>query len=178
MKTYLKLSFVFFALIMMSVQVNAQKIKFGHSDTNAIFEKMPEAKDIQKKLQAETEKIQNRITAMQTEYQQLVQEYTENEQLVAASPEKWSAADKSDKESAIRSLEERITKYQQNAQVSLQQKQSDLIAPIQKKIQDAVSKIRKEEGFLIIFDDQVLLDYDQEAVIDINPMLKKEMGLQ
>ena len=178
MKTYFKLSFVILSLILFSVQSFAQKIKFGHSNTNAIFELMPEAKEVQKQLEAESKKIQNRLVSMQTEYQQLIQEYGENEQLVAASPEKWSAADKADKESAIRGLEERVTKYQANAQSSLQEKQMKLYEPIRTRIQDAIRKVRQDNGLIIVFEDQVLLDYDENAVIDVNPMIKKELGLQ
>ena len=178
MKTYFKLSIAVFTLILFSSQSFAQKIKFGHSNTNEIFELMPEAKEVQTQLEAESKKIQDRLIAMQTEYQQLIQEYAENEQLLAASPEKWSAADKADKEAAIRGLEERVTKYQSNAQTSLQETQMKLYNPIRTKIQNAIKKVRQDNGFIIIFEDQVLLDYDEKTVIDVNPMIKKELGLE
>jgi outer membrane protein len=178
MKTYFKLSIAVLALILFTGQSQAQKIKFGHSNTTEIFELMPEAKEAEKALQEEQQKIQSRIMTMQTEYQELIQEYTENEQLVPQSPEKWSAADKADKEAAIRSLEQRITTYQSNAQSSLQEKQSELYKPILEKIENAIEKIRKENGYTIIFDDNVLLSFDKETVTDVNPMIKKELGLQ
>ncbi len=177
MKTILRTQTLIIAIMLMAGATFAQNIKFGHTNTTSILEQMPEAKEAQKALEAEQKKIQERLIAMQTEYQALIQEYSENEQLVAASPEKWSAADKSDKETAIKNLEERITKYQNNAQSSLQAKQMELFEPVLKKVEDAIEKIRKEKGFTIIFDDKVLLKYDDKQVIDINPMLKKELGL-
>lgn len=177
MKTYINLSLLAFALILFSGQTQAQKIKFGHSNTNEIFELMPEAKEAEKALKKEQEKIQERIKAMQNEYQRLIQEYTENEQLVPQSPEKWSTADKADKEAAIRSLEQRITRYQTNAQSSLQEKQSEFYSPILEKIEKAIEKVRKDNGYTIIFDDNTLLSFDKEAVTNVNPMVKKELGL-
>lgn len=177
MKTFFKIHIVIIALVLFSGHSYAQKVKFGHSNTAEIFELMPESKEAQKALEAEQQKVQERMIAMQTEYQELIQEYAENEQLRPESPEKWSAADKADKEAAIRGLEDRITKYQSNAQSSLQEKQSELYQPILTKIEDAIKKVRKENGFTIIFDDNVLLDFDEEQVIDVNPMIKKELGL-
>ncbi len=177
MKTFLKINITILSVLIFTGFSFAQKIKFGHSNTSAIVELMPEAKAAQKALEAEQTKIQEKMVAMQTEYQSLIQEYTENEQLRPESPEKWSAVDKADKESAIRALEERITKYQGNAQSSLQAKQTELFQPVLKKIEDAIEKVRKEQGFTIIFDDNVLLKFDENQVIDVNPMVKKELGL-
>lgn len=176
MKTILKTG-IFIALIATVTQISAQKYKFGHTDSQKILQQMPELKDAQKKLQAEQKKIEERLLSMRTEYQNKVQAYMENEQLAAESPEKWDALTKADKEAEITSLEERITKYQTNAEQSLITKQEELYQPILKKIKDAIKDVAEEGNYIYIFDVNALLYYSETKSTDVTPMVKKKLGI-
>ncbi len=176
MKTILKISL---ALIIMFTagQISAQKLKFGHTDSQKLVEVMPELKTAQEALKTEQKKIEQHLAGMNTEYQTKVQEYLENEQLAAASPEKWTALEKSDKEAAIKSLEERITKYQSSAEQSLMAKQQELYKPIVDKVQKAIKDVAVEGGFIYIFDVNALLYYSETQSVDVTPLVKKKLGI-
>ena len=117
-----KLILVLIAMVTLSVAASAQK--FGHITTDDIIQAMPETKAAQTALEAEGKKLEDQLQAMGVEYQNKVQAYQENVQLADAAPEKWSLALRADKEQEIMQLQERIQRFQENAQQSIQQKRT------------------------------------------------------
>ncbi len=175
MKSIIKISLALFALFFFT-NLSAQKLKFGHTNSQEIVEQMPEVKAAQETLKTEQKKIETHLAAMQGEYQGKVTEYLENEQLAPKSPEKWDALTKADKESEIKALEERITKYQSTAEQSLQTKQAELYQPIIDKVQKAIKDVAIEGEFIYIFDVNALLYFSETQSIDVTPMIKKKLG--
>jgi outer membrane protein len=176
MKSLLKISFLA-VVILLASNVYAQKLKFGHTDSQKLVEEMPELKAAQETLKLEQKKIEDHLMAMQTEYQGKVQEYLENEQLDPKSPEKWTALAKADKESEIKGLEDRITKYQSNGEQSLQTKQQELYQPILDKVQKAIKDVATEGEFTYIFDKNAVLYYSETQSVDVTPLIKKKLGI-
>jgi outer membrane protein len=177
MKTISKLSLVVILLISAG-SLSAQKsFKFGHIDSQGILQQMPDTKTAQTALEEETKKIQEHLKTMQVEYQNKINEYMENENLVAGSPEKWSALIKQEKESEIQGLQQRIQDFQGSAEKSLSEKQTQLYQPILDKVDKAIKEVAKEGKFIYVFDVNTLLFYSDES-IDIAPLVKQKLGLQ
>jgi outer membrane protein len=66
--------------------------------------------------------------------------------------------------------------WQQTAQQMQQQKNQELLAPIQKKALDAINTVAKENGYAyIISKDQLLVSPPAD---DILPLVKKKLGLK
>ena len=155
--------------------VSAQK--FGHIDSEAIIQALPDTKAAQATLENESKKFQAQYQAMGQEYQAKVQAFQENENLAPQAVEKWSEAIKADKAQEIMQLEERIQKFSDNAQVSIQNKQKELYAPIMDKIDNAVKKVATTGGYIYVFDKNGVLFINTELSTDLTNAVKKELGI-
>ena len=66
--------------------------------------------------------------------------------------------------------------YQQQASQLYQQKQTDLMQPIQKKAADIVQNVAKENGYTYVFLKDALLV--SPPADDLLPVVKKKLGLK
>ena len=73
-----------------------------------------------------------------------------------------------------------VEQMQQDAQVTLQNKQKLLMAPLYLKVNNAISQVAKENGFDVIFTDKVggvdLLLYKNEQ-LDISDLVLAKFGV-
>ncbi|MBQ9214015.1 MAG: OmpH family outer membrane protein [Bacteroidales bacterium] len=169
---------LFLALsVFLSLSLGANAQKFGHIVSQDIIENMPEYKNAQTQLEAESKKAESQYQAMATEYQNKVQAYQENIQLADAAQEKWSAAIRADKEQEIMQLQERIQRFQENVQQSLQQKRTDLMNPIIEKLDAAVKKIATAGGYVYVMDKNNVLFINENISTDLTAEVKKELGM-
>ncbi|MCQ2252248.1 MAG: OmpH family outer membrane protein [Bacteroidales bacterium] len=170
-----KLFIILAAFISLSISASAQK--FGHIVTADIIDNMPETKAAQTALETEGKKLEDQLQAMGAEYQAKVQAYQENMQLADAAKEKWSAALRADKEQEIMQLQERIQRFQENAQVSIQQKRSDLFKPIMDKLDAAIKKVASNGGYVYVMDKSNILFVNEAISVDLTSEIKKELGM-
>jgi len=178
MKNVLKISIIFLCLIAFG-SVSAQKAyKFGHIDSQALLQLLPDTKTAKTALEAEQKKVEIHLQTMQAELQSKYQVYTENENLVATSPEKWTALIKQEKESEMQSLQQRLQDFQGSAEKSLQTKQTELYKPILDKVDNAIQEVAKEGKFTYIFDVNVVLYFSEEMSVDITRLVKKKLGVE
>ncbi len=177
MKTIFKITALTAIMLLMLGNVSAQKYKFGHLDSQGLLVSLPETATAKKTLEAEKKKIETRLLAMQTESQEKYKLYMENEQLAAASPEKWSALEKRDKEAEIQSLQQRMQTFQASAEQELAKKQSELYEPILKKVDDAIKAVAAEGKFTYLFDVNAVLYFSPTQSIDVTSLVKKKLGI-
>ena len=150
---------------------NAQTLKFGHIDLQALVQVMPErtaAETEFNKFQGELEEI---LGEMQKDYQTKLAEF---EALGADASE----IKKNAKVTEIQEIQQRIQNYQQTAQTQLQQKQSELLQPVFDKAEDAIGVVAKEKGLIYVFDigTKVVL-YKSNESIEVLPLVKTKLGL-
>ena len=69
-----------------------------------------------------------------------------------------------------------MQEYQVNAQNMIQQRESDLLEPMIKRVKDAIEKVARDNKYNYIFDPNVLLF--SAGGDDIGPLVKKELGVQ
>jgi len=170
-----KVFLLFVAIISLSVAASAQK--FGHITTDDIIQAMPETKAAQTTLESEGKKLEEQLQAMGVEYQNKVQAYQENVQLADAAPEKWSLALRADKEQEIMQLQERIQRFQENAQQSIAQKRNDLFKPIMDKLDAAIKKVATAGGYVYVMDKANVLFINETISVDLTNEVKKELGM-
>ncbi len=176
MRKVFQLSVLFLFLLSFGY-TSAQKLKFGHTDSQAIMTILPDTKEAQKALEEESKKMEEHLANMRAEAQKKYNEYLENDALLKTSPEKWSDLERADKEAELQSLQDRLTKYQQSASDILTKKQNELYQPILEKIKNAINEIAKEGDFIYIFDINALLYYSETQSIDVTPLIKKKLGI-
>ena len=161
-------------LVVVTASVNAQTLKFGHIDLQALIQVMPE------RATAETD-----FNTFQGELEDVFGEMQKDLQAKMAEFEKLgdtaSEIKKNAKVTEIQDLQQRIQNYQQNAQQQLQQKQTDLFKPIFAKAQKAVEEVAKENSLIYVFDasegSNVVL-YKSNQSLDLLPLVKKKLGIQ
>ena len=69
MKILIKLSAIVFLMTVVMGTVSAQKLKFGHTNSQKIIDEMPETIQAKKTLEDLTKKYTTRFQEMQSEYQ-------------------------------------------------------------------------------------------------------------
>lgn len=162
----------FFALA--TANVNAQQ-KIGYISLDYILAQMPEAK------QVETE-----LTTTKTQYDNMYQQKVKDFQTKLADYEKNAAtmADviKADREKELQGMQSSIEEFRQNSSVSLQKKQSQLLQPLLKKIEDNMHAVAKENGFAFVFNydagqgtTPIVLHAPDDA--NISDLILKKMGV-
>jgi outer membrane protein len=154
-----------------TASVNAQTLKFGHIDLQALVQVMPEraAAETQfNKFQGELEDI---FTEMQKDLQTKMASF---EQLGDSASE----IKKNAKVAEIQDMQQRIQNYQQTAQQQLQAKQTELLKPVFDKAEKAVADVAKEKGLIYVFDigTKVVL-YKSNDSMDILPFVKTKLGI-
>jgi len=177
MKVLLRLSVAVIFLTTVFGTVSAQKFKFGHTNSQTIIEAMPETKQAREEIKALTEKHKKRFEEMQNEYQVLVNNFQENEDLDPSSTEKWDELTREDKYNEILNLQQRLQTYEQSAGEKINAKQIELFTPITEKVQKAIKEVAEEGVFTYIFDETTLLYFSTEMSVDVTDKIKAKLGI-
>ena len=144
--------------------------KIGYVSMQELITAMPEYK----KADTAMNEFQ---TALGQNYDDMVKEYNEQSVLVTGKDTaKFTAAQLELKRKAVGDLLQKLQGWQTQAQQLAQQKNQELIAPIQKKALDAIQTVAKENGYTyIIQKEQLLVSPPGE---DILPLVKKKLGIK
>ncbi len=170
MRTLFLLLFCVFA-----VSAQAQETqKIGYADWEYIFSQLPEFKQIDNELKTHGTQLENQLKAKYADYETKVKAY---QGMPATTPD----AIKADKERELAGLQESIQKFQQDAQTSLQNKQTALMDPVFKKVGKAIEDVAKENGYAFIMAPQVMgggdiLLYSDEKY-NISVLVLKKLGV-
>jgi outer membrane protein len=148
--------------------------KLGYADWELIFSQMPEAKQVENALKVHSDQLRAQLDAKYKEYEAKLKAYQEG-------GAKMLDAVRRDKETELTQLQESMQKFQQDAQTSLQKKQSDLMAPVFDKVGKAIDAVAKENGYSYVFTaktlggDDVLLYSDDKY--NVSTLVLKKMGV-
>ena len=157
------------ALMTLGTAFAQKNVKLGHIDSNELLKIMPGRDSAQAQLQREMIELENELKNMQAELQQLYNDYMAKES-------QMSDLIKKTKQTELQEKGSRIEKFQQDAQISLQEKEKELLTPIIDKAKNAIRDVAKENGYTYIFDSAVGVTlYDGGD--DILPLVKKKLGL-
>jgi len=148
-------------------------MKIGYADVDYILSQMPEAKQVESELQAHNTQLQNQLQAKYQEYQQKLQAYQQGGASMVD-------AVRTEKETELAQLEQRIQKFQQDAQTSMQKKQGTLMEPLYAKVGTNLEVVAKENGYTHILNGQVggidVVLY-ADVKFDISDLVLKKMGI-
>jgi outer membrane protein len=167
-KTILAVVLIFSAL---TSRTFAQTLKFGHIDSGALIQMMPQTKGADSTLKKVGESLDSQLKAMTAEYQSKLQSYQ-------SKADSLPDAIRATKEKELSDLGQRIQEFQQNAQESIQKKKEEIYGPILKKAEDAIKEIAKEKAYSYIFDTSLgSVIYAQESD-NIMPLVKAKLGIK
>lgn len=151
----------------------AQNLKFGHINSDELFQLMPERDTIMQKLQAKQTELQNTAEIMQVEFNNKYNDYVQT-------METLTNLVRQTKEEELSALQERITNFNQRADQELQQEQATLIEPVLTKAEKAIKEVGKENGFTYIFDMArgPIIYFDETTSINVLPLVKTKLGIE
>ena len=148
--------------------------KFGHVNTSALLEMMPDVATADKQLAAFQEGLIKGGESKARKFEQDVKAY---QSAVAAGT--LSKVQQAQTEQALTAARDEISQYEQQVQFQVMQKREELLKPILQKVDEAVQAEGKEGGYTFIFDSSVsgalLYAMDSE---DLLPAVKQRLGLQ
>ncbi|MBP6378655.1 MAG: OmpH family outer membrane protein [Kaistella sp.] len=159
---------VLFAAVMMLVTagaVNAQKV--ASMDYEAVLAAMPETKKMTTDLDTFSKTKGDELQKQAEAFQKEVQQYQ-------ADGAKLTEAQRSAKEGELQKKQQNLQQLQQTAQNDLAQRRDAAVKPIIDKLNNAVAKVAKANGFDFIIDSTALI---YKGGPDATPLVKKELGL-
>lgn len=162
-----KLSVLFAAVMMLITAgaVNAQKV--ASMDYEAVLAAMPETKKMTTDLDTFSKTKGDELQKQAEAFQKEVQQYQ-------ADAAKLTEAQRTAKEGELQKKQQNLQQLQQTAQNDLAQRRDTAVKPIIDKLNNAVAKVAKANGFDFIIDSTALI---YKGGPDATPLVKKELGL-
>ena len=166
MKKVLKLTLAV-VCVMFSTSLFAQKI--GRISSQEVVVNMTEYKEAQTQLEALAKDLQAQMETIQVEINTKIQEYQKG-------AETMTDAVRQLKEKELNDLSTRLQEFQQVAQQELQKKEQELMEPIIKKANEAITEVSKAGGYTVIFETGQMIYFDEAQVKDITAEVKTKLG--
>jgi outer membrane protein len=148
---------------------SAAQGKTGCVSMSEVIDAMPESKKADSALARYKVELEEHFEAVQAEYAEQARF------LSSADTVKYTPPQLRLKRESLAQLLGKLQGYEQEAGALFNQKRSALLLPIQKKAEDAIQQVSKENGYAYIFEKEGLHVYPPSA--DILPLVKKKLGL-
>jgi outer membrane protein len=177
MKNLVRFTFAIVFLISVSFNSFAQG-KIGYIDTDKLLAQMPAVDSANKKLEKEQVAIKDQLGQIQDEFNKKNKSIQDNDKLEKGNPAKWNDLVKSDKTVELQGIYDRLTKYNENARIQIQQKQNEFFDPIYKKVEAAIKKVGTAGGYSMVVHPNNALFLSPSYCTDITDQVKKELGLK
>ncbi|MRR18768.1 OmpH family outer membrane protein [bacterium] len=161
-----------FAVMIFTAQDGfAQSFKTGHINRDEIIMTMPDYDSAMKQYNAYGQELTNALELMQVEYNNKLDQYVKDSKNL-------TDLVKANKEQELADMQNRINNFQQQAQVQLQEKQTELLNPIIERATAAINAVAKDGGFIYIYDIRTLVYVDTVKSTDIGPLVKTKLGIK
>jgi outer membrane protein len=159
-------------LLLGTIHANGQQgFKFGHVDTQDVFQSLPEMATVEKTIEEEYKKQEAQLTSLQEQLKAKQDDYVKVAKNLAPDV-------RAQREAELQQFNQRIQSFYTLAQQQLQAKQQELQAPLVKKVEAAIIAVGDEQGFLYIFEKESgLTVYLSTKSIDATPLVKAKLGI-
>ena len=154
-------------MLALPMGVFAQNLKFGHINAQEIVSAMPEFAKAQSDIEALDKQLTSELQRTQEEFNKKYQEF---QQAIAKDSLPANIAERRQKE--LQDMMQRQEQFQQEAQQQM--------APIYKKLDDAIKAVGAAEGVIYIFDlARTPVAYVNESQsINLTPKVKTQLGIK
>jgi outer membrane protein len=155
MKTILIAAVLFFF-----AGVTSAQLKIGYIDSDTVMDKLPDAQDARKRLDAMISEWQSELNKMEKEWKTKYDDY-ERRKLILTD------ASRAELEAELIKLEQQIAEYREKkfgTNGELFQQQDEIMKPIQNKVFTVIQEVAKEEDLDFVFDrsGDIMLLYAKE----------------
>ena len=161
--------YILFLILLPFSSVFSQKM--GHFNSQQILLMMPDIKKIEKELKTYQSDIQNELTNLMKDLETKTKKYqTESETKTKFVNESRAKE--------LQGLQQKILEYRQSATLDLKSKETELLKPLIKKINDAIKKVSKERNIKYVFDSSKGSVVVAPPEDDITKHIKKKLGIK
>jgi outer membrane protein len=147
--------------------------KVGYADVDYIFSQMPESKQIDADLKSLQSQLKNQIDTKYQDFQKKLADYQANLNTMID-------AVRANTERELQQMQQNIEKLQQDAQTTVQTKNTQLMEPVFKKVGKAIEDVAKENGYTFVLSQQIggldVILYGDEKM-DISDLVLKKLGV-
>lgn len=169
MKKYFALA-VLLTVFFSSNSLFAQNLKFGHVNSQELFNIMPERKVAEDSIERKQKQLAEELEMMQVEANIKYETYMKER-------DTYSEAKRKMVEEELAMFQQRIQAFQMSAQEDLQRTQGALLKPISDKLNNAIKAVGDKNGFIYVFDEN-MLKYRSSKSVDITKLVKTELGIE
>jgi outer membrane protein len=163
------LGFLLFGSLLLAGAPSFAQNKMGCISMNELLTAMPEFK------KADTTLAEFR-SALEQEFENYKTQYSEQARvLMSRDTLKFTKPQLDIKRKSLADLLAKLQGYDEQAGQLLNQKRSALLLPIQKKAEDAIQQVSKDNGYSFVFEKENLHVYPPSE--DLLPLVKKRLGL-
>lgn len=163
-----KILVVIVALVMAAPTFAQQK--FGHIDSAALLELMPEKAKAEQELEAFAKEFQTALEAMAKEYEGKVASFQQSEKDMIPTVRNTKVRE-------ITELERRIQEFQTQAQEEIAKKEQDVLTPIIEKARKAIDEVAVAQGYTYVFDSSLGVLLYAKDTEDVMADVKAKLGL-
>jgi outer membrane protein len=167
MKQFLTILLISAGIFGFSTTTNAQKI--GYISADEIIQLMPEAATVQAQLDQYQQSLYQNAQDKQNALNEAIQKFVKDSATMSASLKEVKRGD-------LQKRTQELAGEQQRIQNEFEQKRQELSLPIQKKLQDAIEAVAKENGYSYIMPREALIVMPPSN--DIGPLVIKKLGLK
>jgi|SRR6185312_5321822 len=150
-----------------STTTNAQKI--GYISADEIIQLMPEAATVQQQLDQYQQSLYQNAQDKQTALNEAVAKFIKDSATMSPSLKEVKRGD-------LQKQNQELAGEQQKIQNDFEQKRQELSAPIQKKLQNAIEEVAKENGYTYVMPREALIVVPPAN--DLGPLVIKKLGLK
>ncbi|MDP4272302.1 MAG: OmpH family outer membrane protein [Bacteroidota bacterium] len=155
-------------LLICSVGLFAQDLKFGHVSIQDLASSMPEMIDGRKKLDDTSKQYEKELAQM---YSDLNKKYTEFTSAKDSLPESI----KNRRIEELQGLEQRFNNFKQQSSEEIQKQQSELERSVMEMIVKAVKAVGDENGYVYIMDKNSALYISSTKSTDVTELVKAKL---
>ncbi|MFT5919629.1 MAG: outer membrane protein [Granulosicoccus sp.] len=166
-----KISRLMAVVLMMAVAVPtfAQQ-KFGHIDSAALLELMPEKAKAEKDLEAFAIPFNDELKKMAAELESKMVAFESTQ-------EGMTKLVRQTKVTEIQDMQSRIQQFQENAQGEISTKEQEVLGPIVEKARKAIDEVANDKGYTYVFDASLGVLLYMKDSNDIMAEVKVKLGI-
>ena len=168
MKKYLAIAIISISLQTIAEHTHAQN-KIGYISLQELIYAMPEYK----KAEEDMKEYQNALSVQANDYRL---EFVRKDSIFKADSTNWTSAMKEVKRKELNELYLKWANFQQQAPQMIQQREQELLAPIQDKAVKTTQAVAKENGFSYILSKESLIAFPDKD--DVLPLVAKKLNLK
>ena len=167
MKQFLSILVICAGIFGFTLTANAQKI--GYISADEIMQLMPEAATVQTQLDQYQQSLYQNAQDKQNALNAAIAKFIKDSATMSPSLKEVKRSDLQKQSADLAGENQRI-------QNDFEQKSQELVAPLQKKLQDAIEAVAKENGYTYVLPRQALIV--MPPANDLGPLVMKKLGLK